>query len=339
MAPARKTVGGASKGAAAKTEKPKAQKPKAQKPKVQKPKGQQAPRPLKEHKAKVTKKAAPVVVEEDDEDEEISEAEATIYEEMTDDSAVEDDVSDDDEEEEEEEASEDKIEIPADSDMSDSEVDEEALLAGIRDSSGETDYSSDSASETETTRTTDISSVAAKVQRQVQKKRQQGGPKPKPGVIYVGRIPHGFYETEMQGYFSQFGDIRNLRLSRNPRTGRSRHYAFIEFAHADVAKIVADTMHNYLMFDRLLQCKVVPREKVHPRMFKGREFKVRPGEYLERQREFQGRVRTKEEYERQVDRLVAKEEKTRKRLAAAGVDYDFPGYKALRPKKTKHVKF
>ncbi|KAJ1720778.1 nucleolar protein [Coemansia erecta] len=338
MAPARKTAGAASKGAAAKTEKPK-----AQKPKVQKPKGQQAPKPLKAHKAKFTKKAAPVVVQEKEEEEEdeeaVSEAEATIYEELSDDSAMEDDVSDVSDNEEEE-ASDDKIEIPADSDMSDSEVDEEALLAGIRDSSGETDYSSESeASDSEATRSADLSSVAAKVQRQVQKKRAQGGKKPKPGVLYVGRVPHGFYEAEMQGYFSQFGDIRRLRLSRNPKTGRSRHFAFIEFAHADVAQIVADTMHNYLMFDRLLQCKVVPKEKVHPRMFAVRKQHVRPGAYLEKVREEQGRERTREQYERQVGRLVAKEERTRKRLAAAGVDYEFPGYKALRPKKTKHVKF
>ncbi|KAJ2369911.1 nucleolar protein, partial [Coemansia sp. RSA 2607] len=287
--------------------------------------------------------AAPVVVEEEEEVSDEEEEEATIYEAMSDDSAVEDDVSDDNDDasddDQEEAASDDKIELPADSDASDSEVDEEALLAGIRDSSGETDYSSDSESDTEgPARTLDLSSVASKVQKQVQKKRL-AGKKPKPGAIYVGRIPHGFYESEMQGYFSQFGDIRKLRLSRNPHTGRSRHYAFIEFAHSDVAQIVADTMHNYLMFDRLLQCKVVPREKVHPRMFHARTQRVRPEAYLERVRDEQGRERTREEYERQVGRLVNKESRVRKRLAEAGVEYDFPGYKALRPKKTKHVKF
>jgi RNA recognition motif-containing protein len=37
------------------------------------------------------------------------------------------------------------------------------------------------------------------------------------GVIYVGRLPHGFYEAQLQGYFSQFGDITRLRLSRNKK--------------------------------------------------------------------------------------------------------------------------
>ena len=43
------------------------------------------------------------------------------------------------------------------------------------------------------------------------------------GVVYVGRIPHGFYEHEMRTYFSQFGDINRLRLSRSRKTGHSKH--------------------------------------------------------------------------------------------------------------------
>ena len=66
-----------------------------------------------------------------------------------------------------------------------------------------------------------------------------------PGTVYLGRIPHGFYENEMRQYFKQFGDILQLRLSRNKKTGRSKHYAFIQFSSGDVASIVAKTMDNY----------------------------------------------------------------------------------------------
>ena len=34
-------------------------------------------------------------------------------------------------------------------------------------------------------------------------------------VIYVGHIPYGFFEEQMKAYFSQFGDVLNIRLSRN----------------------------------------------------------------------------------------------------------------------------
>jgi len=39
----------------------------------------------------------------------------------------------------------------------------------------------------------------------------------KPGVIYVGHIPRGFYEPQMAKYFSQFGKVTRLKLSRSKR--------------------------------------------------------------------------------------------------------------------------
>ena len=39
------------------------------------------------------------------------------------------------------------------------------------------------------------------------------------------------------------------------QTGNAKGYAFVEFKSATVAKIVAETMNNYLMFHRLLKCK------------------------------------------------------------------------------------
>lgn len=38
-----------------------------------------------------------------------------------------------------------------------------------------------------------------------------------PGVIYLGHIPHGFYEDEIRGFFSQFGTINKVRLSRSKK--------------------------------------------------------------------------------------------------------------------------
>jgi RNA recognition motif-containing protein len=61
-------------------------------------------------------------------------------------------------------------------------------------------------------------------------------------VVYVGHIPHGFYEDQMRGFFSQFGEIDRLRLSRSKKTGGSKGYAFIEFKDAADAKIVAEAM-------------------------------------------------------------------------------------------------
>ena len=43
----------------------------------------------------------------------------------------------------------------------------------------------------------------------------------RPRVLYIGHVPHGFYEDQMRAYFGQFGDVTRLRLSRNKKTGRS----------------------------------------------------------------------------------------------------------------------
>jgi len=108
---------------------------------------------------------------------------------------------------------------------------------------------------------------------------------PGAGVVYLSRIPHGFYEEQMRAYFSQFGEITRLRMARNKRTGASKHFAFIEFRHEAVARIVVETMHNYLMFGRLLQCCLVPAEKLHPETFVGanRKFKVIPWKKIARE--------------------------------------------------------
>lgn len=110
-----------------------------------------------------------------------------------------------------------------------------------------------------------------------------------PGVMYLARLPHGFYEHELRSYFGQFGEITRLRVVRNKKTGASRHRAFIEFADAEVADIAARTMDKYLLFGHILTAKIVPPSQVHPNLFKGanRRFKVVPwnkmaGRQLER---------------------------------------------------------
>lgn len=82
----------------------------------------------------------------------------------------------------------------------------------------------------------------------------------------------------MKQYFSQFGRVNRLRLSRNKKTGASKHFAFVEFASTEVADIVARTMDNYLLFGHILKCKLVPDDQVHPDLFKGagQRFKVDP---------------------------------------------------------------
>lgn len=146
------------------------------------------------------------------------------------------------------------------------------------------------------------------------------------GVVYLARIPHGFYEDEMRAYFTQFGTVTRIRLSRNKRTGKSKHYAFIEFDGEEVAKIVAETMDNYLLFKHVLSCKFIPAEKVHPDTFKGceKKFKVIPWNKIHRQR--LNAEKSPEEFKQHINRLKKNDEKKKALLESLNIDYDFPGY-------------
>lgn len=89
-------------------------------------------------------------------------------------------------------------------------------------------------------------------------------------VIKLSNIPHGFYENEMMGYFSQFGAVTNLKVYRSRKTGGLQGGAIVEFKYREVAEIVCETMNNYLMFDCILKCKILPDDKCYPKMFYGK---------------------------------------------------------------------
>jgi nucleolar protein 15 len=92
-----------------------------------------------------------------------------------------------------------------------------------------------------------------------------------------------------KSYFSQFGTVTRLRLSRNKKTGRSKHFGFVEFADKEVAEIVSQTMDSYLLYGHILRARMVPADQVHPNLWKGanRRFKAVPwnrmaGRHLEK---------------------------------------------------------
>ncbi|KAH9838315.1 uncharacterized protein C8Q71DRAFT_522698 [Rhodofomes roseus] len=154
------------------------------------------------------------------------------------------------------------------------------------------------------------------------------------GVIYLGRIPHGFYEDQMRQYLSQFGPVTRLRLSRNKKTGRSKHYAFIEFDSSSVAQIVAETMDNYLLMGHILTCKIIPKDEVHPELWIGanRKWRVVPRSRIARVQH--NKPRTPEEQERAEKRLLKRQAQRKRKLEEAGINYDFS---AVAYKKSKPV--
>ncbi|CEQ41853.1 SPOSA6832_03604 [Sporobolomyces salmonicolor] len=186
-------------------------------------------------------------------------------------------------------------------------------------------------------------SVQKKLEAKAERKKNA-----KTGTIYFGRIPHGFHEAEMKSYFSQFGEVTRLRLSRNKRvrqassslslgrilsasfrclqTGASKHYAFIEFQYASVAQIVQETMDNYLLSGHILVCKVIPDDQIHPKLWVGANRKFRVVPKGRQQNAKRNAPKTEAQQEAIKSRLLSREDKKRKQLAELGIEYDFAGY-------------
>ena len=247
-----------------------------------------------------------------------------------------------------EEAAEVDAVVTEDGDVEDAAEEDDqtaALLAGFgsddSDSENDIDFPEDTA----------VVPKLTKSQKKAIAKARDTPKATEPGVIYVGyvqrphcsllsltfasRVPRGFFEPQMKKYFNQFGRVLNLRLSRNKKTGASKHYAFVEFASAEVADIVARTMNNYLMFGHILKCALIPKEQVHENLFKGAgtRFKVDP-------RNKKAGLAMERGAERDVwEKRVANENKRRSGRAKAlkedfGYEFNAPSVKSAKDAKS-----
>jgi len=156
------------------------------------------------------------------------------------------------------------------------------------------------------------------------------------GVVYLGHLPHGFYEEELRGFFTQFGKVSRVKVSRSRKTGKSKGYAFVEFAFDDVAKIVAQTMNNYLMFERLVKAEYIPPEKVHASMFP--KYWITPECYpalvrRNKLKKLQDAPISQEKKDEHRQKITSKINRSIKKLTAMGIDY-FPQIYDPEMKKT-----
>ncbi|EDW67489.1 MKI67 FHA domain-interacting nucleolar phosphoprotein [Drosophila virilis] len=113
---------------------------------------------------------------------------------------------------------------------------------------------------------------------QLKKKLNHAKPQPKAqqerGVVFIKHLPHGFFEQQLRQYFKQFGHVTRVRLARSERTGGSKGFAFVEFEYPEVAKVAADTMDNYLMFQKVVKASYIPPEQQKFNYFKKTVKKV-----------------------------------------------------------------
>lgn len=62
--------------------------------------------------------------------------------------------------------------------------------------------------------------------------------------LFVGGLPRSVAETELDEVFSRYGDVHRTLLVRNPDSGRSRLFGFVEMLDSQDARRAIDALHG-----------------------------------------------------------------------------------------------
>ncbi len=97
--------------------------------------------------------------------------------------------------------------------------------------------------------------------------------------LYVGNLSYKTTDADLQEYFSQAGAVTSVNIMMDKFTGKSRGFAFIEYATVEEANKAVEQFHNQEFQGRALTVNIArPREERPPRpMGDGR-----PGRYDDR---------------------------------------------------------
>jgi len=84
--------------------------------------------------------------------------------------------------------------------------------------------------------------------------------------LFVGNLSYQTLENDLQEYFSQAGAVTSVNLMVDKVTGKSRGFAFVEYATAEEASKAVEQFHNQEFQGRALTVNVArPREERAPR--------------------------------------------------------------------------
>ena len=87
-----------------------------------------------------------------------------------------------------------------------------------------------------------------------------------PTRLFVGNLSYQTGESDLQDYFSQAGSVTAVNLMLDKMSGKSRGFAFVEFASAEEANKAVEQFHNKDFQGRALTVNVArPREERAPR--------------------------------------------------------------------------
>lgn len=84
--------------------------------------------------------------------------------------------------------------------------------------------------------------------------------------LFVGNLAYQTIENDLQEHFSQAGEVTSVNLMLDKFTGKSRGFAFVEYATPEEAGKAVEMFHNQELQGRPLTVNVArPREERPPR--------------------------------------------------------------------------
>lgn len=62
--------------------------------------------------------------------------------------------------------------------------------------------------------------------------------------IYVGNLPYGFSDSDLENLFSSYGAVRSAKVINDRETGRSRGFGFVEMEVASEADAAIEALNG-----------------------------------------------------------------------------------------------
>ena len=84
------------------------------------------------------------------------------------------------------------------------------------------------------------------------------------GRLYVGNLSYEATESELEDLFKGFGNVRSVEIIYNPRTYKSKGYAFVEMQLLEDAQRATEVLHGQPFMGRELMVSAASERQEEP---------------------------------------------------------------------------
>ena len=81
--------------------------------------------------------------------------------------------------------------------------------------------------------------------------------------LYVGNLSYEATESELEDLFKGFGSVKSVEIIYNPRTYKSKGYAFIEMLRLEDAQKATEVLHGHTFMGRELMVSAASERTEH----------------------------------------------------------------------------